>query len=307
MSAIAHRPATAATSVVAAMTLIALIDNFVARIAELGGIWQFHLIRSAMAVPIILLIGRIMGWRLWPRRWWAMGLRGLFVSASMMLYFGSLAYLTVAEAAAGLFTAPIWVLLISIGWFGERVRLTRTMCVAAGFIGVLMVLRPWEGGMSAVAMMPLAAGLLYACGALATRRLCADEGALAILLIFFLFMAVWGALGCFVLEALAPEVPTGAGGFLLRGWETPDPEFLGLTAVQAVGSILGVGLLIRGYLLGEASFVAAFEYSLLICAAVWGWMLWRQIPDALAFVGIALIVVGGIVLAARGSAAISGS
>ena len=303
MTADAHRPATAATSVVAAMTLIALIDNLVLRIAELGGIWQFHLIRSAMAVPVILLAGRIMGWRIWPRRWWAMGLRGLFVSASMMLYFGSLAFLTVAEAAAGLFTAPIWVLLISICWFGERVRMTRTLCVAAGFIGVLMVLRSWERGMSEVTMMPLAAGLLYACGALATRRLCSGEGALAILLIFFFFMAIWGALGCLVLEAFEPEVPPGAGGFLLRGWETPDTEFLGLTAVQAIGSILGVGLLIRGYLLGEASFVAAFEYSLLICAAFWGWALWRQVPDAVAFVGIALIVAGGIVLAARGRTA----
>ena len=306
MSAVAHRPATAATSVVAAMALIALIDNYVARIAELGGIWQFHLVRSAMAVPIILLAGWIMGWRIWPLRWWAMGLRGLFVSASMMLYFGSLAYLTVAEAAAGLFTSPVWVLIISIFWFGERVRMTRTLCVAAGFIGVLMVLRPWEGGMSAVAIMPLAAGLLYAFGALATRRLCSDEGGLAILLVFFLFMAVWGALGCFVLWAVTPDEPSRGNGFLLRGWESPNMEFLGLTAIQAIGSILGVGLLIRGYLLGEASFVAAFEYSLLIFAALWGFALWRNIPDPVAIVGITLIIAGGIVLTVRGSAAVSG-
>ena len=42
----------------------------------------------------------------------------------MMLYFGSPAFLMVALAAAGLFTAPIWVLLISVGWFGKRLHLT---------------------------------------------------------------------------------------------------------------------------------------------------------------------------------------
>lgn len=302
MAAKTHRPTAAAASSVAGMAVLALTDNFVAHTAELAGLWQFHLARSAMAVPAILLIGLAMGWRIRPLRWWAMGLRGLIVSASMLLYFGSLAFLTVAEAAAGLFTAPIWVLLISVCWFGERIRFARTACIAAGFLGVLMVLRPWEEGMSGVATMSLLAGLLYACGALATRHLCSDEGALAILLFFFLYMAVWGALGCIVLEILAPEVPPGADGFLLRGWETPVPEFLRLIAVQAAGSILGVGLLVRAYLLGEASFVSAFEYSLLICAAFWGWALWRQVPDATAFAGIALIVAGGVAMAARGSA-----
>lgn len=303
MIAMVHRPAAAAASTVAGMAVLALTDNFVARTAELAGLWQFHLVRSAMAIPAVLLIGRAMGWRIRPRRWWAMGLRGLIVSGSMLLYFGSLAFLTVAEAAAGLFTAPIWVLLISVIWFGERIRLARAACIAAGFIGVLIVLRPWEAGMSAVATMSLMAGLLYACGALATRHLCSGEGALAILLVFFLYMAAWGAVGCLVLEMLAPEVPPGAGGFLLRGWETPGSEFLRLIALQAAGSILGVGLLVRAYLLGEASFVSAFEYSLLICAAFWGWALWEQVPETAAFAGIALIVAGGIVMAARGKAA----
>ena len=302
MAAKTHRPAAAAASSVAGMAVLALTDNFVARTAEFAGLWQFHLVRSAMAVPAILLIGLVMGWRIRPLRWWAIGLRGLIVSGSMLLYFGSLAFLTVAEAAAGLFTAPIWVLLISVVWFGERIRLARTICIAAGFLGVLMVLRPWEEGMSAVATMPLLAGLLYACGALSTRHLCSDEGALAILLNFFLYMAAWGALGCLVLVMLAPEVPPGPDGFLLRGWETPGPEFLRLIAVQAAGSILGVGLLVRAYLLGEASFVSAFEYSLLICAAFWGWALWQQIPDAMTFAGIGLIVASGAVMAVRENA-----
>ena len=58
----------------------------------------------------------------------------------MMLYFGSPAFLMVALAAAGLFTAPIWVLLTSIGWFGERLHLTPD--VGTSIVSVFQPKRP---------------------------------------------------------------------------------------------------------------------------------------------------------------------
>ncbi|MDJ0627088.1 MAG: DMT family transporter [Rhodobacter sp.] len=292
-----QRPFSAAGSILAAMVLIGLIDNLVFALAGISGIWQFHLVRSAMALPVIFVIAALGGRRIWPRRVWPVLGRSLLVSVSMVFYFGSLAFLPVAQAAAGLFTAPIFVLLISAVFLADRVTGANAVAALVGFAGVVLVLKPDLQDLSPATLMPVAAGFFYACGAMATRRWCGNEGTLGLLAAFFAVMAVWGAGGCLVLAWLQPEVPAGQAGFLLRGWVTPGWEFLGLTAVQALGAVAGVGLIIRGYLLAEASFVSVFEYVLLIFGAVWGYALWGQTVDWVQAAGIGLIIASGAVLA----------
>ena len=72
------------------------------------------------------------------------------------------------------------------------------------------------------------------------------------------------------------------------------------TVVQAVGSILGVGLLTRGYQLADASFVSVFEYTLLGFVSAWAWILRGEALDALSLAGLCLIALSGIVIALRG-------
>jgi drug/metabolite transporter (DMT)-like permease len=296
----ASRPLAAAGSVVAAMALLGLTDNMVQQVAGISGVWQFHLVRSLMALPVLVLMAWSGGRRIAPQNLGAVALRSLLVSVSMVFYFGSLAFLSVSEAAAGLFTAPIFVLLISVFVLGETFSRVNVLAVILGFAGVLLVLRPAGDAVSLAVLMPLAAGLFYALGAIATRRLCADEGTFALLGAFFVGMALWGALGCVVLGVVQPVVPAGADGFLLRGWVAPDARFLGLVAIQAVGAVVGVGLIIRGYLLAEAGFVAVFEYALLVFGAVWAWVLWGDVIDLSAAAGIVLIILSGGVLARHG-------
>ena len=293
------RPLQAAGSIVAAMVLIGFIDTLVVLIAGIAGLWQFHLVRSLMSLPILFAVARAGGLRLRPRRWRPVALRSLFISLSMVLYFGALGFMPVGEAAAGLFTSPIFVLLISVAVFRERVGWRRALAVALGFAGVLLVLRPGAEGVSPAALMPITAALFYALAAIATRRWCAREGTLPLLAGFYVFMALWGTLGCLVLAVWQPVAPDGPEGFLLRGWIPPDATFLSWTAVQAVGSVLGIGLITRGYLLGEASYVAVFEYTLLIFAALWGWLLWAQTLTPLSLAGVALIFASGVVLTRR--------
>jgi drug/metabolite transporter (DMT)-like permease len=73
-------------------------------------------------------------------------------------------------------------------------------------------------------------------------------------------------------------------------------------SVQAVGSLIGIGLIFQGYLLGEASHVGVFEYSLLVFASFWAWVLWGQEVPLLAIAGMVLIALAGAVIAVRSSA-----
>lgn len=289
----------AAARVLAGMFIIGFIDNFVVVIARDGGVWQFHLIRGGMAVLLIILSARLVRWPLRVGRVWAVALRSLFNSLAMLIYFGALAFLPIGQVVAGLFTAPIFVLLISAAVFGARIGPWRILAVAVGFAGILMILHPDAGTLSWLTLMPVLAGFFYAAGNVATREWCRGESTAALLLWFFALMAVWGALGLGILATWPQVVPEGAAGFLLRGWVVPGSSFLFWTFVQAVGSVVSVWLIIRGYQMAEASHVAVFENTLLVFAALWGFVLWGQTVAPLAIGGMAAIAVAGAIIALR--------
>lgn len=230
------------------------------------------------------------------RRPGLVAIRSLVVSGSMILYFGSLAFLPIAEVAAGLFTSPIFVLLISAVVLRAPLTTVRIAAALVGFVGVVMVLKPDAGGFGLITLVPVMAGFLYAVGAVMTSEWCAEESTPTVLTGFFLGLGLWGALGMAALW-IAPQVaPTGADGFILRGAVWPSGTFLFWTTIQAVGSILGVGLIIRGYQWSEASYVAVFEYSLLIWVALWAYLLRGEVLDIWAAAGIALIIGSGVLL-----------
>jgi len=295
-----ERPFAAAVATLASMALLGLIDNLVQLIARDIGLWQFHLMRAVLAVAIILFLAVIGMVRIRPIRHWAVLVRGGFTGLSMLIYFGCLAFLPIGQVAAGLFTSPIWVMLISAMFLGKAIGLWRVIAALIGFCGVLIVLDPFRGGFDGLALVPVFAGFFYAIGGIATRQWCEGESTFSMLLYFFLSLGVFGLIGVIVLLIWPQSAPMGAEGFILRGiiWH-PSWMSLGLTVVQAVGSIVGVGLIIRGYQLGEVSHVAIFEYSLLIFAAGWSWLLWGQVPQAQAVIGIALIILSGAVISIR--------
>lgn len=294
------RPIAAALSILIAMVVISYIDNYVVVIAETGGLWQFHAIRTLMSIPFMLAMVVLGLGVLRPVRFAAVAGRGFVIATAMMIYFGCLAFLPIAEVAAGLFSAPIWVLLISVFAMGERIGPVRIVAVIVGFAGVLLVLRPDTGELTVLSLIPLSAGFFYALGAIATRAWCAGENTLSLLAGGFLALGIFGAAGLAVLAVVAPEVPPGAEGFILRGWVTPTGRFLFWTFVQAVGSLLAVWFITRGYQLAEASFVSLFEYSLLIFVSIWAYILRGEALDVFAALGIALIIGSGVAIALRG-------
>ncbi len=289
-----------AMMIVAAMSLIGLIDNFVRYIAEESGVWQFHLFRSLFACPIIIGFCLLRRQRIMPDRLWAVALRSILMGAALVIYFGSITLMPIAEAGATLFGAPIFVLIFSVILLGTRIDSWRIIAVALGFTGMLLILKPDPQNLNAFALLPLLAGLLYALGQLTTRHLCSSESTAVLLIGFFVALGIFGLLGTLLFTLI--EVPPSwqvAAPFYFTGWVMPTERFLFWTSIQAVGSLIAVSGLIRGYQVAEPTYVAVFEYSFLIFAGFWGWILWREIPDAIGFIGIFGIVVAGLLITLR--------
>ncbi|MCB2125953.1 MAG: DMT family transporter [Rhodobacteraceae bacterium] len=281
--------------------VIGFTDNFVRVIAEDAGLWQFHAVRMVMAIAILLVLAPFFGLRLRPARPGAVALRSAVHGMAMMIYFGCLAFLPVATVAAGLFTAPIFTLLISRFAYGQRIGPFRILAVAVGFLGVILVLKPGQGGdLGLATVLPVVAGVLYALGNIATRTWCAGERAEVMLAGFFLALGTFGLIGMAILAFWQPAVPSGVEGFVLRGPAWPTGRFLFWTFVQAAGSLLGVGMMIRAYQIADAGRVAIFEYVILPASAFWTWALWGETLGPLAVAGILLIFAAGFIIALRG-------
>jgi drug/metabolite transporter (DMT)-like permease len=283
--------------------VIGFTDNYVRVIAEEAGLWQFHFTRSCMTAVLLGLGVAIWGFRVKPRSWRAVVARSAIHGSAMVIYFGALAFLDVALVAAGLFTAPIWVLLISRFAYGHAIGPVQVMAVALGFVGVILVLGPEAlGGASMAALLPIIAGALYALGNIATREWCGEESAQTLLAGFFGALGVIGAVGMAALTLFPLEVPVGPDGFLQRGPVWPSGEFYFWTFVQAAGSLIGVGFMIRAYQITDASRASVLEYVILPASAFWTWVIWGKGLEPLAVLGMVLIVAAGTLIALRAKA-----
>ena len=296
MSDTALRPGLAAASILGGMFVLGITDNFVPHISETGSLWQFHMVRGVLSVVLLVVIAAMGIGVIRPISWRAVLGRSLFPASAMLIYFGCLSVLPIGVVVAGLFTAPMFVLLISVFFQGETVGRVRIGAVALGFVGALLVIQPDPSALDPIAFAPIVAGMLYAIGAVVTRLWCAQESTIALSAGFFGMLALFGAIGLLILPAGGPE---GFEGFVQRGWVPLTGHMWFWIAVQAVGSILGIGLIFRGYLLGEAGYVAVFEYSLLVFASFWAWILWGQAVGPLALLGMVMIAGAGVVITLR--------
>ncbi len=303
MSVSPNRTFAALGAVLVFACIIAFTDNYVRVIAADAGLWQFHATRTAMAFVILALVAVPLRLRLWPRRPGPVLARSAIHGAAMLIYFGALAFLPVAQVAAGLFTAPIFVLLIQRVAYDQPIRGLQVLAVAIGFAGVVLVLGPAAmTGATLAALLPVIAGALYAMGNIATRAWCEGETAETVVAGFFGMLGVMGLLGMAVLWAFPVPVPDGSAGFIQRGAVWPSGAFLWWTFVQAAGSLLAVGMVVKAYQIAEASKVSVFEYVILPASAAWGFLLWGERLSWIAVAGMVLIALAGVLIARQPSA-----
>lgn len=275
--------------------IIGFTDNFVRLIAVDAGLWQFHATRSGMALVMLAAAGLVMGFGVRPKNARAVFARSFIHGAGIMIYFGALAFLPVAMVAAGLFTAPIFVLLINRFAFGQKVGFVQVLAVLLGFCGVVLVLGPEAmSGASYAALLPILAGFLYALGNIATRRWCGDESAVTLLAGFFAALGICGLLGMVAL--IGHAVPSGSDGFIERGAVWASGTFYLWTFVQAAGSLIGVGFMIRAYQITHVSRASVLEYAILPASAFWSYMIWGQTLGLIAIAGMVLIAVAGLTI-----------
>lgn len=284
---------------VASMAIIGVIDNFVIRLAETIGLWQFHLCRALLMLPLIACLSLLGLGSLRPQRYGIVALRSVLITLAMLFYFSALALMPIAQALAGLFTSPIFVLLISALFLKQHIGPWRIVAVLLGFAGILCVLQPDPQAFDVKTLLPVAGGFFYALSAVVTRTHCAGESTVALLAAMVVTLGIAGGTGLVWLAFSPIEVPVGPDGFVMRGWIWPMHNAVPWVVVQAVGSTIAVFMLIKAYQLGEPSYVAVFEYSVMIFGPLFAWVAFGQTIGLMQVIGIGMIAIAGALLGWR--------
>ncbi len=292
-------PKAAVMSIIASMAVLGVIDNSIPLLAQEIGIWQFKILRASIAVPILVIVAFFGFGQIFPKRRKWVFLRNLAMIAGVMCYFSALAFLPISHGLAGLLTAPLWVVVFTALFRGIAIGPIRYFAVGIGFIGTLLVLNISWSSISILSFVPIMSGVLYAIAQIITRDYCAEESPVSMLAMMMVLQFIAGSTMLVVLSMIDPIVPAGSDGFVLRGWVWPIETAWPWIALQAVGSLIGVGFAIRAYQLGEASYVAIFEYTIFVFGLATAFFAFGQVPDLIQFVGIGLIIVAGSMIALR--------
>ena len=244
---------------------------------------QIVFLRNLIAVPLIVLfVIALAGTRaLRTRHLRLHALRGLLMVAGAWLYFTGLMFLPLAEATALVFSAPIFITALSVPLLGEAVGWRRWGAVLLGFAGVLVIVRPGGATFQLASFLPVGAALCYALFMLSARWIERAEGVWTMMLFVMLFPMLYAAP-----VAAAVWSPVQIGDLWL---------FVGI----AVFGSLGITLIGQAFRLAPAAIVAPFDYTALIWATGFGWLIWGDLPVSWTVLGAAIIVVSGIIIILR--------
>lgn len=209
--------------------------------------------------------------------------RSAFDAVGTMAYLGALFHLPIANATAINMATPLFITLYAALVWHERVRPERWLAVGAGFGGVLLVVQPAADGFNAWALVCLLATLVHTGRDLMTRVI--HPGVPSVLI------TVSAALAVTLLSAVASAV---------QGWQPVTGQHLGLLATASVFLSAAYYLVIVGMREGDMSAVAPFRYSALLFALLIGWLVWGDVPNTLAWTGIALLVGAGLYMVRSG-------
>jgi drug/metabolite transporter (DMT)-like permease len=276
-----HLPLSAALLIVAASACFTSVDVTVKYLAQRYPVPLLVWARWGVQTLIMLaVIGPTLRWKLLrTERPVLHVVRGALLVGSGTCFFSALKYLPLAEATALNYTAPILVTLMA-GWFlGERLTRPRWGFVVAGFVGMLLIVRPGSEILHPAAVFALAAAALYATFQILTRKMSGED------LMVLLFIP--SLVGTVLTSAVVPF-------FHYSAWY-PISDVVLFAGIGLMGFV-GHLLFIRAFKMASASAIAPFTYMQLVWSTFAGWLVFGSFPDAWAMAGIVVIAGSGVAL-----------
>ncbi|WP_428429335.1 DMT family transporter [Pararhizobium sp.] len=294
MTGISANPATRSNDVSFGLTLMViavlispLIDIFAKLAITTIPSAEITAVRFVLQMIFILPIVIVRG-TLFDLTWKKTGLhmlRGGLLVVTMLSFITTLKAMEVADAIAIFFVEPIILTILGSIFLKETIGWRRYTACGVGFFGALLVIQPSMQEVGWIALLPVVSAFGLAIFLLVTRLVAQNEDPWSMQF----HAGVWGAVFCGILlyigngtgsEIFDPVVPDMTAGLYLLG--------VGVTAT--ISGVLGV----YAYRAAPASVLAPLQYLEIVSATIFGWLVFGHLPDALKWLGIAIIIGSGL-------------
>ena len=280
-----HRPMLALVIRLGAIAALATMSALI----KLAAQHDIHLLeimfwRQFITLPILLVwLGATGGLaQLATKRLGRHFTRGLYGTIGMILNFGAVILLPLAEATTLNFTGPIWATILAMVLLNDRIGPWRWSAVVLGFVGIVIIAQPGGGHIPlAGALVALGGAFMIALISIQIADLGRTERPTTIVFYFALFSAPMTAL----------SLPFVAHGHDATGW-------LLLLAIGITGSI-GQLLLTAALRFGKVASVIVMDYSALFWATLYGSVWFGTLPPTSTWAGAPLVVAAGLLIAWR--------
>jgi drug/metabolite transporter (DMT)-like permease len=213
------------------------------------------------------------------RPWLQLG-RVILSTLEVAAFFLATVYLPLADVVTYYLACPIFVTALSAIVLREQVGWRRWTAILIGFAGVLIALRPSAQTISWPAMIALGGSLSFSILMLITRSLRATPD---------IVMATSQFVGTFLLGAAMSPF----------GWVTPSAASLVMFAVAGVISISALLCVNRSLKLAPASVVVPYQYSMIVWAVMFGFIVFGDVPSPATILGAAIIIGAGLYIFLR--------
>lgn len=246
---------------------------------------QIIFVRGLISIAVLALIAwRVEGLHLLKtRNWRSHAFRSLSGTVSMFCLFTALTLIPFADVTAITFTSPMFLTVLAMLFLGERIHAYRWSALAAGFLGVVIMVGPhlsFGSGSSLGVLVALAAAVFAALAMMFLRVMSGGgaEHAITITFYFSLTSMVFGALTA------------------VAGWPWPSAEQWAVIGAVGLFGVLGQLLLTYSYRFAEASTIAPLDYANLVVAVLYGYFVFDEIPGLSTWIGAPLVVAAGLII-----------
>lgn len=288
------------TLLLTAFLILSVQDVIVKLISGDYAVLEIVLIRSVIALPMLLLILRRSGQHTaavriatQPLQFW----RGLAMFSAYLFFFLALAALPYSLMVGIFFCAPLFITALSGPMLGETVGWRRWSAVFVGFVGVLIIINPRGDAFDPAALLSVTSAFFYAVSIILTRKM--DDTAqvtavwtnLVYLAAAIILSPIFASLS---FDSVHPSIE-----FLTSAWTMPTPRDFGLIALVAFCWGSGMVLLTAAYRDTPVATLAPFEYFAMVYALLFGYLIWSEIPTRPMIIGVILIIGSGLFIIYR--------
>ncbi len=208
--------------------------------------------------------------------------RAAFLIAEICLIVTSYTLIGLIETHAVFAVCPLLIAALSVPLLGERVSPGQWAAIAAGMLGVLVILRPGSGVFSVAALLPLASASLFALYSILTRKATQSEDA-------FLSLFWSGVMGAGLITFVG-----------MPQWEPMSAPDWGWMTLYGAMAVLANWMLIKCYEAAEASAVQPFAYLQIVFVSIVGVVVFGETLETHVVIGAAIVVAAGLASLALG-------